>query len=93
MELSSSALQASLSKLFTRYHVIIYVVIVAGSLAAVVLTFYNIVSTSEQGSDLSTSSASQFDKETIERINQLKDRDQNKGTIDLSSGRTNPFVE
>lgn len=93
MELSSSALQASLSKFFKRYHVIIYVVIVAGSLAGVVLTFYTIVNSSEQGSDLSSGNSAQFDSSTIKRIDQLKDRNQNQGSLDLSNGRTNPFVE
>jgi hypothetical protein len=78
-----------------RFHVIIFVTLVIGGLAAVVLLFNNIIiRSSEPGDYVPTSSApSSFDQSTIDRIDQLKSRTDSDTPLDLSKGRINPFVE
>jgi hypothetical protein len=78
-----------------RYHVVLFAVIILGGLAFMVLSLNNIiVASSEAGADYTPAGTTfTFDEKTIKRIDDLKSRDQATGELDLSSGRTNPFVE
>lgn len=94
MEISLPAIQKTITTVFQRYHVILFVLLATGGLMATVLTLSGIAgSTSESDGYVSTANSTRFDQATIDRINGLKSRDQNNGTIDFSKGRTNPFVE
>jgi cytochrome c oxidase assembly protein Cox11 len=72
----------------------IFVVVVLLGLVFIVYLLYNIVisSTGTNGATPSTTNTS-FDKDTIKRIDDLKTREQSSDDLDLSQGRTNPFVE
>lgn len=94
MDISLSQLKSTSLIILRRYHVVIYALIVAGSLGFAVLSLNNIVGTSaESDGYVSSTNNTQFDTRTIQRINELKSREQNNGSIDLSGGRSNPFVE
>jgi hypothetical protein len=78
-----------------RYHVVLFAVIILGGLVFMVLSLNNIiVASSEAGADYTPAGTTfSFDEKTIERINDLRSRDQAASQLDLSNGRTNPFVE
>ena len=77
-----------------RFHLIIFVVAVLGSVAvAILLLNATIALSSDSGGYTSTSNNASFDEATIKRIEELKTRDQNSDTLDTSKGRSNPFVE
>jgi exopolysaccharide biosynthesis protein len=77
-----------------RFHVMIFVVVVLVGLIYIVYLLYNIIiaSTDTKGYTPDSTNTS-FDKATIKRIDELKTRGQSGEELDLSQGRTNPFVE
>ena len=94
LNLSFSAIKHSFFALLHRFHVVIFVIIVMGGLAASVFVLNTIIIQSGDTSAADSSDASAtFDKATIKRINDLKTPDQTGANLDLSKGRTNPFVE
>jgi hypothetical protein len=95
MNISLTSIQKMILALLRRFHVIIFVIVVLGGLAAVVLLLNGIiVSSSNQGDYVPPgSNPSSFDQTTINRIEQLKSRTDSTAPLDLSKGRTNPFVE
>ena len=78
-----------------RYHVILFAIIVLGGLVFVVLSLNNIIiSSSEASADYTPAGTTfSFDEDTIKKVDNLKSRDQAATTLDLSGGRSNPFVE
>lgn len=78
-----------------RFHVMIFVVVVLGGVITVVLLLNGIVIRSGESNGYQTPDAASasFDQETIKKIEDLKTRDQSDTNLDLSHGRTNPFVE
>lgn len=86
--------QKSPKALLKRYHLVLFIVIVAIILAGTILLLYGIVSKAS-GLDavpqigVSTS----FDQATIDRINRLKTLDQPSNPLEFSQRRINPFDE
>jgi hypothetical protein len=71
----------------------IFVIIALGGSAVVIFLLNGIVIQSGASTDYDPNSTSaSFDQATIERIEELKTRDQSGDNLDLS-GRVNPFVE
>lgn len=69
-------------------------IVVLGGVAGSVFVLNAIVIKSNDTSGAtSTTNSADFNQETIKRIEELKTRDQGSSTLDLSKGRTNPFVE
>jgi hypothetical protein len=95
MDISLTTIKKGLITLLHRFHVIIFVLLVMGGLAVVVLILNNlIISSSEPGDYVPPNSiTSTFDQATIDRIDQLKTRNESTDPLDLSKGRTNPFIE
>lgn len=94
LTISGAAIKKAFFSFTRRFHVVIFVVIVLGGVAASVFILNSIVVRSTDASEFSSETSSvSFDKETIKRIEDLKTRDQGGATLDLSKGRTNPFVE
>lgn len=94
MDISLSAIKKSTLGFIQRYHAVLFAVIVLGGLVVVVLMLNNIVISSSTAGDYTPSGASvSFDEETIKRVNSLKSRDEAAEQLDLSQGRTNPFIE
>jgi len=78
-----------------RYHVILFSIFILGGLVFMVLSLNNIIiSSSKAGADYTPDGTTfSFDQTTIDRIDNLKSRDQAADGLDLSNGRSNPFVE
>ena len=94
MEISLSPMKKSITSFFARYHVVVFSVIVIGGLAAVILILSSIIQSSTQTTDYSPkANNASFDEATIDRVNQLKSRDETAGELVFPDGRINPFVE
>lgn len=94
MELSSANISKALTHFLHRFHIIIFVLVVLGSLVAVVFLLNNIIIKSSDSSNYTSPGAdTSFDQDTINRLSQLRTRDQTPAPLDLSKGRTNPFIE
>jgi hypothetical protein len=95
MDISLTSIKKIILATLHRFHVIIFVIVVMGGLAAAILLFNSIIaSSSDQGDYIPPgSNPSSFDQATINRIEQLKSRTDSSAPLDLSKGRTNPFVE
>lgn len=95
MELSSTSIKASLAKIFRRYHLLIFTFSVLGGLIVCMLLINGIIVKSGDTSDHAPATPSTgFDKETMERLKTLRSADDSRpDDLDLSKGRTNPFVE
>lgn len=78
-----------------RYHLVLFSVVILGGLVLMVLSLNNII---VSGSDADATYTPEgttfsFDQTTIDRVDSLKSRDQAAEELDLSGGRSNPFVE
>lgn len=93
MELSINT--KAITAFLHRYHVVLFAVVILGGLVFMVLSLNNIIITSsETSADYTpTGTTFSFDEKTIERIDNLKSRDQAANSLNLSNGRSNPFVE
>jgi exopolysaccharide biosynthesis protein len=77
-----------------RFHIMIFVIVVLVGLIFIVYLLYNIIiSSTDTNGATPTATNTSFDEATIKRINDLKTREQSGDDLDLSQGRTNPFVE
>jgi ABC-type bacteriocin/lantibiotic exporter with double-glycine peptidase domain len=93
--LSLTSVKKGIIAFLHRFHIILFVVVVLGGLAIAILMLNNVIvkSATSDGYTSQTNNAS-FDQPTIKRIEDLKTRDQaGSDQLDLSKGRTNPFVE
>lgn len=94
MNILIAPIKKMIAHFLERFHVVIFVIIITSGLGAIILLLNNIILiSSESGDYTSTSNDASFDQATIDRIKQLKTRDEASGQLDLSKGRTNPFVE
>lgn len=95
MDISLTSIKKPIITFFQRFHVIVFVIVVIGGLAAVVLLLNSIIASSGERGDYIPpgSNPSSFDQSTINGIEQLKSRTDSSAPLDLSKGRTNPFVE
>lgn len=83
--------KSSIVAFLHRFHLVLFVVIVIGSLAYAILSVNRILEQSSQ-SDLTQAPSSQFDTDTIKRVDQLHTSSE-ADSFTLPAGRTNPFVE
>lgn len=94
MNLSLPALNRFIVGVLHRFHLIIFAVVVLGGLVISVLLLNDIVNqSSESGDYVAPSANTTFDQKTIDQIEQLKTPGQSGDSLNLSQGRTNPFVE
>ncbi len=94
LSISPAVVKKAFFTFLHRYHVILFVVVVLGGLAIGVFVLNTIVIRSSDTSDSTSGQTNaDFDQATIKRIEELKTRDQAGSGLDLSKGRTNPFVE
>lgn len=79
-----------------RHHAILFTLFALVSMIAAVYMTNEILSrpTDDDYRDTASQEAVQtsFDRNTIERINELRERDETGGDLSLPPGRTNPFV-
>ena len=94
MNISLLTLRKTIAHFIGRYHVVLFVVVVLGGLAVVVLRLNAIIVDSAQSDGYTpASNNASFDQATIDRVKQLKTRSETSSQLDLSKGRTNPFAE
>lgn len=94
MNISLNMVKTALARFIGRFHIIIFVITILGGLVVVILFLNNIIITSTDSSDYTpASNNASFDQTTIDRIKQLKTRDETGDQLNLPPGRTNPFVE
>src|SRR4051812_40950590 len=91
---SFNALKKMILTFLSRFQIVIFVIIVVGGNAAVIFFLNGIIILSGESNGYTPdSNDTSFDQTTIKRIEELKTRDQTNDKLDLSHGRTNPFVE
>lgn len=94
MDISSVNIKKAVVNFLHRFHVMVFVVVVLGGMIAATLVLNSIISKSTESADYSPPVNASFDQKTIERVKELKTRNEsNDSGLDLPSGRTNPFVE
>ena len=93
MNLSLSTVGSNISKFFHRFHMILYVVIVLGSLAIAVFLLYQNVIVSEQASGYTpVASNDNFDIATMQRLDDLEPADSQEPLLNVdTSQRIDPF--
>ncbi len=89
-DLSLPQLTSSLSRFLHRYHVVLFVLTVVGGLA--LANFMINQAINEKPIDQPQAVSSSFDKETMDKINQLNESSSQTTDFVLPSGRINPFI-
>ncbi|MEO5950507.1 MAG: hypothetical protein ABIQ04_03600 [Candidatus Saccharimonadales bacterium] len=94
MNISLASIKLIIVRILRRFHAIIFVLVVLGGLIYIVFNLNDILSSSTQavapaGNTLNAT----FDQKTIDRIEKLRTSTDKASELDLSTGRTNPFVE
>jgi len=93
LNLSPTAIKASVNRFLKRFHFIIFFVFSVGGLTAGIFLLNGIVAMSDQPNGYTSSiNSTSFDDATIARLRALKESGQNTEKLDLS-GRINPFAE
>lgn len=90
--LSGHDIGRKISKLLYRFHFVIFVVIVVGSMAVAIFMLNQTINRAVDTSQMVHPIPERFDQETIDRLNEL-DTDGTQRDIDLPDGRINPFNE
>lgn len=84
-----------ITSIFSRFHIVLFVVLVFGGLSVAVFMLSSTLQSSTEPS-LEAGAAgidTSFDTETIERISELRTGEDGASNIQLPSGRINPFAE
>ncbi len=81
--------------LFTKFHLTLFIIIVAAGLSSAVLLLNNTLANLSTIDETYTSSigAGTIDQATLDRIKELHTSDETFSTDVISTGRTNPFGE
>lgn len=92
MNTGGPGFQNALTKFLYRYHLVLFVILVIGSMAAVIYQINQSLNNSTDTSDNSSSIATSFDQKTIDRVNALRPTN-NLEPLKLPNSRSNPFME
>lgn len=91
---SSNLITKSISKLFKRFHLMIFFVFIVGCLAVAVVMINKILTESSDTTGYTSSiNAGSIDESTLNRIQSLHTSDQQIPTPQVPEGRINPFAE
>lgn len=94
ISISPAVIKKSLLRFLHRFHIIIFVIVVLGGLLVALLLLNEVIAASSSPGDYTPQSNTiTFDKETMNRVDELKSRSENSGQLNLPNGRVNPFVE
>jgi hypothetical protein len=96
MNISLATITAPFTKIIARYHLTLYIVLIAGLLGTAVFMLYQILVTPASMNDEATASAKingTFNKKTVERIEVLKESSEQPAAVQFPSPRQNPFIE
>lgn len=84
---------AQTGKFLSRYNLVLFIIIVVGSMSAIIFVVNGILQESTDTSTIQQPTAEQFDQKTIDRVNSLKPAG-DQSDLSISPGqRINPFVE
>lgn len=93
-DLNLSQIGKQIGDVFKRFHMTIFIVVIAAGLISVVLMLNSTINRSTDSSNLSTGSdATGFDQATMDKVQKLHEINQSKSSTKLPGGRINPFVE
>jgi len=93
MNISLISIKQFAINILRRYHIVLFVLTIVGSLAAVILMLNSIIISSSSATTFTSPDSASFDETTIKRIEQLKSSADAGGPATLPPGRTNPFIE
>lgn len=85
-----------LGRFLQRFHLTIFIVIIVGGLTYAIMSLYDVLSdasTIPAQSTTTTSAGITFDQATIDHLNKMYTADAAPATVDLPTGRINPFSE
>lgn len=82
-----------LSAFLYRHHLVLFVIIVIGSMSVVVFLINQSLINSTDTSDVTDSQVLNFDEKTIDKVNSLKSTGSQQPLHLPTDKRTNPFVE
>ena len=88
-----SSIPRVFGKFLRRYHLVIFVIIVFGSMSVVIFLINQSLQSSTDTSDISTQPTITFDQKTIDRVNALQSTGSQQPLTLPANQRTNPFVE
>lgn len=89
-DLSISQFTKSISRALHRYHVVIFALVVMGSLSFATYKLYQATASTPAASEQKTEPVG-FDKQTIEKVNKLRASGEAGKPLTKPTGRTNPF--
>ncbi|MDN5819367.1 MAG: hypothetical protein L0H36_01485 [bacterium] len=93
-DLNLSQLGKKIGDVFKRFHMTIFIVVIAVGLIAAVLMLNSTINRSTDSSSLNDGSeATGFDQATMDKVQKLQEINQSKSSTKLPGGRINPFVE
>ncbi len=92
IDLDVSKIGPAISRLVYRYHVVLFVVVVVGSMAVVVFLLNNTILNATDTTQVMPPAVQPFDQATIDELSELDDTNSSTD-ISLPSGRINPFSE
>lgn len=90
----TTTLLTPIVRIFERYHLTIFIVVLVGGLMTAVIMLSGILSQASDTSTITpTTGNTTFDQATIDRLNRLHTRDDTSAGFVLPAGRTSPFYE
>ncbi|MDB5177951.1 MAG: hypothetical protein JWO61_334 [Candidatus Saccharibacteria bacterium] len=91
IRISLSSIKNSLGSFFGRYHFIIFFVLIVTGLSTGILSLYSAIQLSDQANGYtSQENNTSFDQDTIKRLRNLKDSNQQTEKLP-TTGRVSPF--
>lgn len=94
MKLSLPVIKETIGQFLSRYHYLIFFVIIVSSLSVAMFILNQTIVSSDNAGDYKaqTSETTQFDTATIEKLRQLRTTNEAPGSqLDLGGGRISPF--
>lgn len=89
-----SASLAPVTRFLGKYHTVIFISLIGILLAVAMFMLYQVLTVSDTATTPTDSSIAPFDKDTIQRINDLSaSGDKTKAELQFPTPRSNPFAE
>lgn len=94
LDIAPSDIKIALSGFLTRFHVTIYTVLIVGGISIVIFFMYQTIIQSIYPSTTASTTVTNFDMDTIEKLEALSKKSGGDSTISFPSNqRINPFAE
>lgn len=94
-DLNVNDLPKTIAKFFRRYHLVLFMIVVVGSMSVVLLLVnQSLQKSTDSGSATTTATPMvSFDQKTLQRVQQLQSSSSPQQLVLPADQRTNPFVE